>query len=152
MTQFGVGQMPVVGDDEIIGVVTRTDLIKLWGTPPRPPPRRHEIAQKIEAALPAPLLDLLHQASELAQGLEYPLYVVGGFVRDLLLGKPTLDMDLVVEGEAIKLARRVARRVGARTRRGLCHSAHGVLCPLGCPARSGAQLHQSRSPPPRLYH
>ena len=116
MTQFGVGQMPVVGDDEIIGVVTRTDLIKLWGTPPRPPPRRHEIAQKIEAALPAPLLDLLHQASELAQGLEYPLYVVGGFVRDLLLGEPTLDMDLVVEGEAIKLARRVARRVGARTR------------------------------------
>jgi tRNA nucleotidyltransferase (CCA-adding enzyme) len=116
MTQFGVGQMPVVGDDEISGVVTRTDLIKLWATPSRPPPRRHEIAQKIEAALPGPLLDLLHQASELAQGLAYPLYVVGGFVRDLLLGEPTLDMDLVVEGEAIKLARRVARRVGARTR------------------------------------
>jgi tRNA nucleotidyltransferase (CCA-adding enzyme) len=46
----------------------------------------------------------------------YPLYVVGGFVRDLLLGEPTLDMDLVVEGDAILLARRLGRGVGARTR------------------------------------
>jgi tRNA nucleotidyltransferase (CCA-adding enzyme) len=46
----------------------------------------------------------------------YPLYVVGGFVRDLLLGEPTLDMDLVVEGDAIKLARRLGKGVGARTR------------------------------------
>jgi tRNA nucleotidyltransferase (CCA-adding enzyme) len=46
----------------------------------------------------------------------YPLYIVGGFVRDLLLGEPTLDMDLVVEGDAIRLARRLGRLVGARTR------------------------------------
>jgi tRNA nucleotidyltransferase (CCA-adding enzyme) len=116
MTQFGVGQVPVVSEGEIVGVVTRTDLIKLWATPPHPPPRRSKIANAIEAALPGPLLNLLQQASELAQELGYPLYVVGGFVRDLLLGEPTLDMDLVVEGDAIQLARRLGRRVGASTR------------------------------------
>jgi tRNA nucleotidyltransferase (CCA-adding enzyme) len=116
MTQFGVGQVPVVSEGDIVGVVTRTDLIKLWATPPHPPPRRREIAEKIEAALPGPLLNLLKQASDLAQEMSYPLYVVGGFVRDLLIGEPTLDMDLVVEGDAIKLARRLGRRVGARTR------------------------------------
>jgi tRNA nucleotidyltransferase (CCA-adding enzyme) len=122
MTQFGVGQVPVVaknrgkGAGEIIGVVTRTDLIKLWTEPPHPVPRRREIAQKIEAALPGPLLSLLTQASQLAQEMGYPLYVVGGFVRDLLLGEPTLDMDLVVEGDAIRLARWLGRRVSARTR------------------------------------
>ncbi len=116
MTRFGVGQVPVVGQDEIVGIVTRTDLIKLWTTPPARPSRRREIAQKIDAALPAPLLSLLKQASELAQEMGYPLYVVGGFVRDLLLGESNLDMDLVVEGEAIRLARRLGRRVGARTR------------------------------------
>jgi len=116
MTQFGVGQVPVMSGGEIVGVATRTDLIKLWATPPHQPPRRREIAEKIEAALPSPLLDLLKQASDLAQDVGYPLYVVGGFVRDLLLGEPTLDMDLVVEGDAIKLARRLGRRVGARTR------------------------------------
>jgi len=116
MTQFGVGQVPVVRQGEIVGVATRTDLIKLWAAPTREPPRRHELAQKIEAALPGTLLDLVRQASELAEEMGFPLYVVGGFVRDLLLDKPTLDMDLVVEGDAIRLARRLARRIGARTR------------------------------------
>jgi len=116
MTQFGVGQVPVVSDGQIVGVVTRTDLIKLWGRPSQSPPRHGEIASKIAAALPGPLLDLLQQASSLAQEMGYPLYVVGGFVRDLLLGAPTLDMDLVVEGDATKLARRLARDIDAHTR------------------------------------
>jgi tRNA nucleotidyltransferase (CCA-adding enzyme) len=116
MTSFGVGQVPVISDGQIVGVATRTDLIKLWAAPPRQPPRRREIAAKIEAALPGPLVDLLKLASELAQELGFPLYVVGGFVRDLLAGEPNLDMDLVVEGDAIRLARLVARRMGARTR------------------------------------
>ncbi|HFD39184.1 MAG TPA: CBS domain-containing protein, partial [Anaerolineae bacterium] len=116
MTRSGVGQVPVVEEGRIIGVVTRTDLIKLWSGPTRRTYRRREIAAKIEAALPGPLLDLLKQASELAQEMGYPLYVVGGFVRDLLLGAPTLDMDLVVEGDAIALARRLGKQIGARVR------------------------------------
>jgi tRNA nucleotidyltransferase (CCA-adding enzyme) len=116
MTEFGVGQVPVTDGAEVIGVVTRTDLIKRWTAPPRRPLRQREIAAKIAAALPPPLLDLLQQASEIAQEMEVPLYVVGGFVRDLLLDQPTLDMDLVVEGDAIRLARRLGRRIGARTR------------------------------------
>jgi tRNA nucleotidyltransferase (CCA-adding enzyme) len=116
MTGYGVGQVPVVDDGGVVGVVTRTDLIKLWASSPNQPPRRHEVAAKIGVALPSALLDLLMQASELAQRMGYPLYVVGGFVRDLLLDAPTLDMDLVVEGDAIKLARQLARRINARTR------------------------------------
>jgi tRNA nucleotidyltransferase (CCA-adding enzyme) len=116
MTQYGVGQVPVVDEGRIIGVVTRTDLIKLWASPTRRRQRQREIAQRIEAALPGPLLDLLQLVSERAQEMGYPLYVVGGFVRDLLLGEPNLDMDLVVEGDAIEFAREVAVQVEARTR------------------------------------
>ncbi len=119
MTNHGVGQVPVADDGapgRIIGVVTRTDLLKLWAAPAHQPPRQQEIAAKIEAVLPAPLLDLLQQASRMAQEMDVPLYVVGGFVRDLLLGEPNLDMDLVVEGDAIKLARSLAHRIGARSR------------------------------------
>ena len=36
------------------------------------------------------------------------VYLIGGVVRDLLLGYPNLDLDLVVEGRAIPLARRLA--------------------------------------------
>ena len=42
------------------------------------------------------------------------LYIVGGFVRDLLLERPSLDFDLVVEGDAINLARALADDYGGR--------------------------------------
>jgi putative nucleotidyltransferase with HDIG domain len=49
-----------------------------------------------------------HVADEL--GLE--TYVVGGFVRDLLLGRPTTDVDFVCVGSGIALAEGVARKLG----------------------------------------
>jgi tRNA nucleotidyltransferase (CCA-adding enzyme) len=62
------------------------------------------------------LLDLLLQARDTANQMGYSLYVVGGFVRDLLLGTPTMDLDLVVEGDAIALARRLGKQLQARVR------------------------------------
>ncbi len=113
MMEHSLGQVPVVEGGQIIGIVTRTDLIKLWSAPPQRP-RRAEIAQLIEDALPASLLELIQQASQTAAQMGSSLYVVGGFVRDLLLGTPTLDLDLVVEGNAIALAKRLQKRVGGR--------------------------------------
>jgi tRNA nucleotidyltransferase (CCA-adding enzyme) len=68
------------------------------------------------AALPPQLYALLQEAGRTAHELDYPIYAVGGFVRDLLLGIPNLDLDLVVEGNAIRLARELARRKGGRVR------------------------------------
>ena len=42
-----------------------------------------------------------------------PVYAVGGYVRDLLLGLRSIDIDLVVEGDAIAVARRVGERLKA---------------------------------------
>lgn len=113
MMEEGVGQVPVVEEGEIVGIVTRTDLIKLWSEPQRAS-RAKEIAQKMEDLLPPNLLAFLKRASRVAKEMGYSLYPVGGFVRDLLLGTPTLDIDLVVEGDAIALARRLAQEVGGR--------------------------------------
>jgi tRNA nucleotidyltransferase (CCA-adding enzyme) len=59
---------------------------------------------------------VLHLAGDLADEMGYSLYVVGGFVRDLLLDIPNLDLDLVVEGDAIRLARKLSRRIGGQVR------------------------------------
>lgn len=115
MIQHGVGQVPVVEGNQVVGIVTRTDLIKLWNQPVRPS-RAQEIAGRMEDALPSPLLELLLQVSRTAEEMDNALYVVGGFVRDLLLGVPTLDLDLVVEGDAIRLARRLSEQHGGRVR------------------------------------
>ena len=45
-----------------------------------------------------------------AQNLGIECYVIGGFVRDKLLGRPTKDMDIVCIGDGIKLAEEVARQ------------------------------------------
>ena len=42
------------------------------------------------------------------------VHVVGGAVRDALLGQVPRELDLVVEGDAVAVARRAAERVGGR--------------------------------------
>jgi tRNA nucleotidyltransferase (CCA-adding enzyme) len=49
-----------------------------------------------------------------ADKINLPVFVVGGFVRDLLLNYPSLDFDIVVEGDAIYFAKRLAERYGGR--------------------------------------
>lgn len=116
MTQHDWGQVPVLDrrTGELLGIVTRTDLIKQWAaeTPTRP----EKLDVKMAEALPGPLLALLAEAGAVADGLGYPLYAVGGFVRDLLLEMPNFDVDLVVEGDAIRLAEALAAKHGGRVR------------------------------------
>ena len=57
--------------------------------------------------IPEPILDLLHEIGEVGgKGT----YLVGGFVRDLLLKRPSLDIDIVVEGDAIRVATAMCER------------------------------------------
>jgi len=44
------------------------------------------------------------------------VYLVGGTVRDILMGEPSFDVDIAVEGGAIALARRLAEELGGRIR------------------------------------
>jgi len=67
------------------------------------------LATQIERQLPAKLVDFMQAAGRVAQRQKQRLYLVGGVVRDLLLGRSNLDLDLVVEGNAIKLAQALAR-------------------------------------------
>ncbi len=41
------------------------------------------------------------------------VYVIGGFVRDLLLDRPCKDIDIVIEGSGIELAEKIAKKVNA---------------------------------------
>jgi tRNA nucleotidyltransferase (CCA-adding enzyme) len=115
MIESGWGQIPVVEGDRVVGVVTRTDLITLWGTPPTPP-RRHEVAARLEQAFSEPVLALVRHISQKANEMGFVPYFVGGLVRDLLLGNPIVDVDMVIEGDAIPLARRLATDLGGRVR------------------------------------
>jgi tRNA nucleotidyltransferase (CCA-adding enzyme) len=115
MTDTGWGQIPVISpeDGQIIGIVTRTDLLKIL-TDGMKIVERMNLAGKLEAFLPPARLALLKMIAEAAHEQHVALYLVGGFVRDLMLDRPSLDFDLVVEGDAIALARRLAGQYGGR--------------------------------------
>lgn len=65
----------------------------------------------MENGLPQERLALIDMAAGIAADEGTPLYLVGGAVRDLLLGRPTEDLDLVVEGDAETLAAVIAKRM-----------------------------------------
>jgi tRNA nucleotidyltransferase (CCA-adding enzyme) len=77
-------------------------------------PTKMDFSIRLRQALAPEQGRLLHVVAEEAIQLHMPLYIVGGFVRDLILGSPGLDFDLVVEGDAITLARAVALRLGGK--------------------------------------
>jgi tRNA nucleotidyltransferase (CCA-adding enzyme) len=143
MNETGWGQIPVISPDNqrIIGIVTRTDLLKIL-TPEAHLPERMNLADRLEKVLPAARLALLHAVAQMARQQRAALFVVGGFVRDLLLERPSLDFDLVVEGDAIELAKALARQYGGRV---TSHNRFGTAKWLIAPIRQ-ALAQQLASP------
>jgi tRNA nucleotidyltransferase (CCA-adding enzyme) len=64
--------------------------------------------------LPSEKQVLLSDIAAQAAAMDMPCYIVGGFVRDLLLGKPVNDLDVIVEGDAIKLGEALVKKYGGK--------------------------------------
>jgi tRNA nucleotidyltransferase (CCA-adding enzyme) len=115
MTDTGWGQIPVLDPEtgEIAGIVTRTDLLKTLAPQPAIPGRRN-FSERLADVLQPDHIRLLHIVAAEAYEQRAALFIVGGFVRDLVLNHPSLDFDLVVEGDAIDLAKALAKKHGGR--------------------------------------
>ena len=115
MTDTGWGQIPVMNPEtgQVIGIVTRTDLLNTL-TRQSTFPQPKNLANRLEMTLPPIRLLLLKLVAKTAFDQRAALYIVGGFVRDMLLDRPSLDFDLVVEGDAIHLAHALANKYGGR--------------------------------------
>lgn len=115
MAESGWGQVPVrdPSTGEIIGIVTRTDMIKACAKPLFLP-SKEEVVASLRQVIPPARVALLETIAREAQALGVAAYIVGGFVRDLLLNRPSLDFDVVIEGDAIRFAKTLAERFGGR--------------------------------------
>ena len=125
MNRSGWGQVPVISpdNDEIIGIVTRTDLLKTLSGAAGGHPFHLNLSNKIETALPHARLALLKAVANQAANRRMAVYIVGGFVRDLLLNHPSTDFDIVVEGDAIALGKTLTSEYGGRL---VSHSRFGT--------------------------
>lgn len=124
MIERGVGRLPVVEDGQLVGIVTRSDVLgelyggsaphwhrRLHGSPGAPPEATVR-AREHQASLPPAVRDVLRAAGCVARDTAQPAYAVGGFLRDLLLGRPNTDVDIAVEGDGIAFAARLAAVTG----------------------------------------
>ncbi|MDR1044181.1 MAG: CBS domain-containing protein [Candidatus Adiutrix sp.] len=109
--------LPVIENDKAVGVITRTDLLQVLagsdsefdGLPAgRPEPGRRNVVALMREKMPAPLLGLLEQLGYLAGQLGINLYAVGGCVRDLIMRKPSHDVDLTMDGDLDEFISRLA--------------------------------------------
>lgn len=114
LTASAVGRVPVVRNGEVVGVVTRGDVLRALGEQPESRPDGGSPAG-LRARLLA--LDDLQEVFEAIQAVSGPfegVYLVGGTVRDILLGEPSFDLDIAVEGDGIALGRALARALHGR--------------------------------------
>jgi len=126
MTENGIGRVPVVSKGEIIGIVTRKDVLRfLHGRNYLKYPEKYrkginynfttvQLKERLYSLFPESITLILETVSAVAREMKVKAYLVGGVVRDLLLGVPNLDIDIVVEGDGILLAKNLSGIFAAR--------------------------------------
>ncbi|MBU1752647.1 hypothetical protein KKG56_02140 [bacterium] len=76
-------------------------------------PQTHSIKPLMKRLAPV-IQNLLQEIGRVGDTAGYPIFVVGGFVRDLLLGKDNLDIDIVVEGDGVCFAKEFTNKIEGR--------------------------------------
>ncbi|HEV3407961.1 MAG TPA: CBS domain-containing protein, partial [Gaiellaceae bacterium] len=106
------GRVPVLRDGEVAGVVTRSDLLRALEEPlgEEAPPAADIRDRLLALEGLADVFEAVQAVSEHVDGV----YLVGGTVRDILLGEPNFDVDIAVEGDGIAFGERLARALGGR--------------------------------------
>jgi tRNA nucleotidyltransferase (CCA-adding enzyme) len=114
--------VPIVENDTIVGVITRTDLLNILVQQSRlntgnfPDPIKKPFYAKMKNIIPFmkerlsdEMINLLKKIGRIGSDLGFGVYVVGGFVRDLLLYRINDDVDIVIEGNGIMFAKTFAQ-------------------------------------------
>ncbi|MEE9566577.1 MAG: CBS domain-containing protein [Desulfobacteria bacterium] len=136
--------LPVVENGRVIGVITRTDLLntlvseqaripefavdsKEWGHGVR----KRRVTKFLIERLPKEIIELLRSVGRVADSLDYTVYAVGGFVRDIFLYQENLDIDVVIEGDGIEFAKALTASLGGRVRAHKAFRTAVVILPNG---------------------
>ncbi len=116
--------LPVVEKDRLVGIITIQELMQVIHQEARKSnqeglpliPRKKMISKLMRERFPERIYNLLVQFGKVGDDLGYSVYAIGGFVRDLLMRVENFDIDIVVEGDGIRLAEEFEKRFPCRIR------------------------------------
>jgi tRNA nucleotidyltransferase (CCA-adding enzyme) len=123
LTTSTVGRVPVVRNGEVVGVVTRGDVLRALGEAPESVPGGGAPGDLRDRLLALEGLQEVFEAIQAVSGPFDGVYLVGGTVRDILLGERGFDLDIAVEGDGIALGRALAQALHGRA---VCHEKFGT--------------------------
>jgi tRNA nucleotidyltransferase (CCA-adding enzyme) len=124
----------------LVGAITRTDLLRslheerlaeVAGNEAITPRSLRNVQGLIEERVPPNVRDILRTVGEVADEAGFPVYLVGGIVRDLFMRITNLDIDIVVEGDGIVFAGMVMKRAGGHMKTHLKFGTAVVVLPNG---------------------
>ena len=146
--------VPVLDHNHVVGIFSRTDLLRAMHLDQPPssslgestsnytsgshPPRTQNLQGQLKNQLPPPILELLNTIEQVANDQEVKAFLVGGFVRDLLMGRPNFDLDIVIEGDGIHFGKTLAKMLKANW---TIHERFGTVSLALPPNRVLPQLH-----------
>lgn len=111
-----VGRIPIMDNDKIIGIVTRTDIIEVMHSQQLSEalkkPKLDNLKELMSTRLPASTYQLLKAISKSAGESHVNVFLIGGIVRDLFLDHPNDDVDITVEGDGISFAKKLVEDYG----------------------------------------
>lgn len=116
-----IGRLPVVEDGELIGIVSRTNVIEVLhnernmshvNQADEAGELRENLQVEMKKQLPEEIYSLLKDISQTADGVDTPVYLIGGIVRDIFLDKENDDIDIVVEGDGVAFAKKLQADYG----------------------------------------
>lgn len=114
--EHDIGRLPVVEDDKLIGIVSRTNVIQALHhykvISDEQNQLKNNIQPEMEKQLSEELYKLLESISETAYMEDVSVYLIGGIVRDIFLKEPNDDIDIVVEGDGVSFAKRLQEDYG----------------------------------------
>lgn len=118
----GIGRVPVIESGAVVGMVTRKDVLRAEHgdayldarLPKAHPGATKRFIEGVDRLLPGHVREALHRLGEVAQRRGERAHVVGGFVRDMIIGRENLDVDIVVEGDGVAFAQAVGDDLGLR--------------------------------------
>ncbi|MBC7474790.1 MAG: CBS domain-containing protein [Candidatus Sericytochromatia bacterium] len=120
MIDNNIGRFPVIENGKLIGIVTRTDILKVIyhknikendiSTNNKLPKNSLNIIEQMKNHLSFENMSFLKNVGQLADKMDYKAYLVGGGVRDLIIeNKTDVDLDIVIEGSAINFAKELSK-------------------------------------------
>ncbi|SDI54689.1 CBS domain-containing protein [Natribacillus halophilus] len=116
MIGHDIGRLPVIANDELIGIISRSDLLKLNHdkTYEKEQTRKRNLIDTMIHSLSTDNYHLLKTIGQIADEEHVDAYLIGGIVRDFLLQRENEDIDIMIEGDGIAFAEAAARRLGGK--------------------------------------